>query len=53
MTWEDTIVFVNRIRGGYLWASVPAKVFATPQTALQARRDNTKTHDYQCQITVE
>ena len=53
MTWTETIVFIDLIRGGYLWAGILAKVFAMPQTMPQAKRDKTKTHNYRHWITVE
>ena len=53
MTWAETIVFINLIRGGYLWAGIPAEVFAVPRTMPQAKRDKMKTRNYRCLITVE
>ena len=52
MTRDEVTLFIDLIRGSYLWAGVPAKVFATSRTMPQARRDKTKTRDYRCQITV-
>ena len=53
MTWAETVLFINLIRGGYLWGSVPAEVFATQRTMPQAKRDKMKTHNYRCRITVD
>ena len=53
MTRDEATVFIDRIRGGYLWASVPAEVFITSRTAPQARRDKTKTHEYRHQLTIQ
>ena len=35
MTREEATLFIDLIRGGYLWASVPAEVFATSHCDLQ------------------
>ena len=53
MMWAEVALFIDLIRGGYLWGGVTAKVFATSRTIQQARRDKMKTCDYICQITVE
>ena len=53
MTRDEATLFIDLIRGGYLWASVLAEVFVTSRTMPQARRDKTKTHDYRCRITVQ
>ena len=53
MTRDEATLFIDLIRGGYLWAGVPAKVFVTSRTMLQARRDKTKTRNYRCHITVQ
>ena len=53
MTRDEATLFIDLIRGGYLWAGVPAEVFVTSRTMPQARRDKTKTHNYRCQITVQ
>ena len=53
MTRDEATLFINLIRGGYFWAGILAKVFATLRTMPQARRDKTKTRNYRCQITVQ
>ena len=53
MTRDEATLFIDLIRGGYFWASILAKVFATSRTMPQARRDKIKTHDYRCRITVQ
>ena len=53
MTRDEATLFIDCIRGGYLWASIPAEVFVTSRTTPQARRDKTKTHEYRCQLTVQ
>ena len=53
MTRDEATVFIDHIRGGYLWAGVPAKVFVTSRTAPQARRDKMKTREYRCRLTVQ
>ena len=51
MTRDEATLFINLIRGGYFWAGVPAKVFATSRTMPQTRRDKMKTCDYRCSAT--
>ena len=46
MTRDEATLFIDLIRGGYLWAGVPAEVFATSRTMPQARRDKTKIRNY-------
>ena len=53
MTRDEATLFIDLIRGGYLWASVPAKVFVTSRTMPQARRDKTKIRDYRRRITMQ
>ena len=53
MTWAEAALFIDLIRGGYLWGGVLAKVFVASQTMPQARRDKTKTCEYRHQLTVE
>ena len=53
MTRDEATLFIDLIRGGYLWAGVPAEVFVTSRTMPQARRDKAKTRDYRCRITVQ
>ena len=53
ITREEATLFIDLIRGSYLWADIPAKVFATSRSMPQARRDKAKTHDYRCRITVQ
>ena len=53
MTRDEATLFIDLIRGGYLWAGVPAEVFVTSRTMPQARRDKTKTRDYRRWITVQ
>ena len=53
MTRDEATLFIDLIRGSYLWASVAAEVFVTSRTMPQARRDKTKTHDYRHQITMQ
>ena len=53
MTRDEATMFIDLIRGGYLWAGVLAEVFATSRTMPQARRDKTKTHNYRHQINVQ
>ena len=53
MSDAESMLFADLIGGSYLWASVLADVFVTPQTTQQARRDKTKTREYQRRITVE
>ena len=53
MTREEATLFINLIRGGYLWASVPAKVLATSRSMPQVRRDKAKTQEYRHRITVQ
>ena len=43
MTRVKATLFMDCIRGSYLWAGIPAEIFATSRTAPQARRDKTKT----------
>ena len=53
MTRDEATLFIDRIRGGYLWAGIPAKVFVTSRTMPQARRDKTKACEYRCQLTIQ
>ena len=39
MTREEATLFIDLIRGGYLWAGILAKVFAISRSMPQARRD--------------
>ena len=51
--WAKAALFIDLIRGGYLWGGVLAEVFAASRTMPQTRRDKMKTHNYRCWITVE
>ena len=53
MSDQKSMLFVDLIGGSYLWAGIPADVFAAQWTTQQARRDKTKTWEYRCRITVE
>ena len=53
MSKAESMLFTDLIAGSYLWASVQADVFVTPQTTQQARRDKAKTREYRRRITVE
>ena len=53
MMWAEAALFIDLIRGGYLWGGIPAEVFVASHTMPQARRDKTKTRDYRCRLTVE
>ena len=53
MTRDEATLFIDRIRGGYLWAGIPAKVFATSRTTPQARRNKMKTCEYRRWLTVQ
>ena len=46
MSEAESMLFADLIAGSYLWASVLADVFVTPQTTQQARRDKAKTWEY-------
>ena len=53
MSETESALFTDLIMGSYLWAGVPADVFVTPRTILQATRDKVKTREYRRRITVE
>ena len=53
MTRDKATLFIDCIRGGYLWASIPAEVFVTSRTTPQARRDKMKTHEYRCWLIIQ
>ena len=53
MTRVEATLFMDCIRGSYLWAGIPAEIFATSRTAPQARRDKTKTQEYRCRLTIQ
>ena len=53
MTRDEATLFIDHIRGGYLWAGIPAKVFVTSRTMPQARRDKMKTREYRHRLTVQ
>ena len=53
MTRDEATLFIDLIRGSYLWASVPTEVFVTSRTMPQARRDKMKTLDYRHWITIQ